>query len=95
MSVICATRHNNVTYHYMFPVLPFYCKVTNNSPSHSIMLGYATQRGPGSPVGIVNGFLLDGPWIEFRWGRDFSHPCRPALGPIQPPIQWVTGLSLG
>ena len=28
-------------------------------------------------------------------GQDFPHPCRPALGSIQPPVQWVTGLSQG
>ena len=39
-------------------------------------------RGPGSVVGIATGYRLDGPGIESRWGRDFSHLSRPALGPI-------------
>ena len=38
---------------------------------------------------------MDGTGIEFRWGRDYSHPSRPALGPTEPPTQWVTGLSRG
>ena len=28
--------------------------------------------------------VLDGPGIEFQWGRDFPHPCRPAPRPTQP-----------
>jgi hypothetical protein len=32
---------------------------------------------------------LDGPGIESRLGRDFPYLFRPALGPTQPPVQWV------
>jgi len=28
-------------------------------------------------------------------GRDFLHLSRPALGPSQPSVQWVLGLSRG
>ena len=48
--------------------------------------------GPGSSVGIATGYGLDGPGIESRWGRDFPHLSRPALGSTQPPVQWVPGL---
>jgi len=54
---------------------------------------YPSHRGPGSVVGIATGYGLDGPGIEPRWGRDFAHLSRPALGSTEPPVQWVQGLS--
>jgi hypothetical protein len=50
-------------------------------------------EGRDSSVGIATRNGLDGTRIESRWGRDFPHPSRPALGPTQPPTQWVPGLS--
>ena len=51
--------------------------------------------GRDSVVGIVTRYGLDDPGIEARWGQDFPHPSRPALGPNQPPLQWVPGLFTG
>jgi len=51
-------------------------------------------HGPGSSVGIVNDYGLDGPGSNTS-GDEIFRPSRPALGPTQPPVQWVSGLSQG
>jgi hypothetical protein len=42
------------------------------------------KTGSGSVVGIATGYGLDGPGIKSRWGQDFPHLSKPALGPTQP-----------
>jgi hypothetical protein len=56
---------------------------------------YIDVCGLDSVVGIATGYGLGGPGIESRWGRDYPHLSSPALGPIQPPLQWVPGLCRG
>ena len=53
------------------------------------------RLGRDSSVGMATRYGLDGRGIQSRWGRDFPHLSRPALGPTQPPIQWVQGLFPG
>jgi hypothetical protein len=48
-----------------------------------------------SSVSTAIRYGLDGPGIEYRRGRDFPHPSRPALGLAPPPIRWVPDLTRG
>jgi len=52
-------------------------------------------RGPGSSVGTATELRTGRPVGRMPvWAR-FSAPSRPALGPTQPPVQWLLGLSGG
>jgi len=50
--------------------------------------------GLGSSVSIATDYMLDGPGSN-PGGDDIFRQSRPALGPTQPPVQWVPGLSWG
>ena len=83
----------SILWRRLAPPLTFLRIIT---PSYTqLHLNYRTL-GRDSSVGIATRYGLDSPGIESRWGwRNFPHPSRPALGPTQPPIQWVPGLSRG
>ena len=49
---------------------------------HTYIEEFSAISGPGRVVGIVTGYWLDGPGIESRWGLDFPHLSRLALGPL-------------
>ena len=63
---------------------------------HSLLYFQAVPLlcGVGSSVGIATELRAGRSGIESRWDEIFR-PSRPALGPTQPSVQWVPGLSPG
>jgi len=63
-------------------------------PTTMWLLRWISVRGPGSSVGIVTDYGLDGPGSN-PGGDEIFRASRPALGPTQPAVQWVPRLSRG
>ena len=51
-------------------------------------------RGLGSSVGIATDYRLNDPGSN-PGPDEIFRPSRPTLGPTQPPVKWVPGLSRG
>jgi hypothetical protein len=86
----------------IFPLYLFLSLIIGNELKHvvGLSINYLCIRikcacGPGSVDSIATGYVLDGPRIESRWGRDFSRLSRAALEPTQPAVQLVPGLFRG
>ena len=67
------------------------CTVDGTAKSGNIVL-YCVVRGPGNSVGIATDYGLDGPGSNPS-GDEIFRLSRLALGPTQPPVKRVTGLS--
>ena len=52
------------------------------------------HRSRVKAISITLSYRLDGPGSNLG-GDEIFRPFRPALGPTQPPVKWVPGLSQG
>ena len=62
-----------------------------DSPVCTLTVDHTYTRGPVISVGIATGYGLDGPGIEFRWGRDFPHMFQTGSGAQPTPCAMGTG----
>ena len=85
---VAGTVLRNVSYYYAFlpPLLTM--------PKVHVLVIHCIFCGTGRSIGIETDYGLDGPGSNLG-GDEIFRPARPALGPTQPPVKLVPGLSRG
>jgi hypothetical protein len=105
-SPLCSFLHPPLISSLLGPNIPLHTLSSKNSNhfslySYCILINLALRLSRDSSVGIALGYGLNdwGSRVRFPAGAGiflFTTASRTALGPTQPPIQWVPGaLSLG
>jgi len=62
--------------------------------SGDFIFATVSGHGSGTSVAIATDYELDGPGSN-PGGDEIFRQFRPALGPTQPAVKWVSGLSRG
>ena len=62
---------------------------------HSYVYSTRSFVGQDGAVSIMTTYRMDGPRIDFQWGRDFPHLSRPTLGTTQPSTREAPVISGG